>query len=192
MNLCVYASSSDALAPVFVEAAAQLGALIGKGGHTLVYGGGAVGLMGVTARAVHAAGGRVVGVIPEKLRDMDLAYDLADELVVTRSMRGRKAAMEERADAFIALPGGLGTLEEVLEIMVLRQLDYHAKPLVLLNTAGIYDGLLQLFDRLIEANFVRAQHRELWYVSSDPAGAMAYIGSYRPGAIEGKWFGAAP
>ena len=187
-NICVYAASSDAVAPVYTEAAQTLGTALARHGHTLIYGAGNIGLMGVIARAVHAHGGRVVGVIPEKLRDLELAYREADELIVTTDMRERKALMERRADAFITLPGGFGTLEEILEVIVLKQLWYHDKPLVFLNINGIYDGLLRFFDRLIEEHFIKDTHRDLYYLADDPEGALDYIEHFTPVKPHGKWF----
>ncbi|HDP34823.1 MAG TPA: TIGR00730 family Rossman fold protein, partial [Candidatus Hydrogenedentes bacterium] len=168
-SICVYAASSDALDDNYKDAAQRLGALIARHGHTLVYGGGCVGLMGVCARAVHArGGGRVVGVITDKLVDLELAYRKADELIVTGAMSERKRIMAERADAFIALPGGFGTIEEVMEILVLKQLWYHQKPCVFLNVDGIYDHLFAFFDALIEARFIKDLHKRLYRVCSSP------------------------
>src|SRR5437867_216516 len=132
--ICVFSSSSDAVAPHYVELAQSFGALLARRHMGLVYGAGRVGLMGVLARAVHAHGGRVIGVIPDFLRAQEVAYEEADELIVTRDLRERKAIMESRYDAFVALPGGFGTLEEILEILTLKQLATHAKPVVFLNT----------------------------------------------------------
>ncbi|MBI3118299.1 MAG: TIGR00730 family Rossman fold protein [Candidatus Hydrogenedentes bacterium] len=188
MNLCVYASSSDALSPVYKEAAESLGRLMGTGGHTLIYGGGKIGLMGVLARSVHQHGGHVVGVIPEKLRTRELTYEEADELIMTKTMRERKSIMEERADAFVALPGGLGTAEEVMEILVLRQLAYHEKPLVFLNTNGIYDKLFEFFHALTEERFVKPEQRHLFFIAATPEDIFRYLEEYNPEPHVDKWF----
>lgn len=187
-NICVYAASSDALATVYAESAQALGTALAQRGHTLIYGAGNIGLMGIIARAVHAHGGKVVGVIPEKLRDLELAYREADELIVTNDMRERKALMEHRADAFIAMPGGFGTLEEILEVIVLKQLWYHDKPLVFMNVNGIYDGLLGFFERLIEERFIKDTHRELYHVADTPGAALDYIETFVPVKPHKKWF----
>jgi len=187
-NICVYAASSDAVAPVYVEAAHRLGALMAERGYTLVYGAGKVGLMGVLARAVHQGGGRVLGVIPDRLRGLELAYEDADELIVTHDLRARKAAMEERADAFIALPGGFGTLEEILEVLTLKQLWYHQKPLVFLNVNGIYNGLLAFFEDLIAQNFIKDTHRMLYHVSPTPEDTLDFLKNYIPSLPGAKWF----
>ncbi len=162
-SICVFCSSSDALDAVYFDAAAALGAEIARRGCTLVYGGGKWGLMGAVARAVHTAEGRVVGVIPESL--MAQAYADADELIHTPDMRARKAAMEARADAFIGLPGGFGTLEELLEIITLKQLGFHTKPIVLLNVAGFYDSLLAMFEQMYRHRFANPAFNQLYHVT---------------------------
>ena len=174
-TICAYAASSDGVAPEYLEAARRFGALLAERGHTLVYGGGNCGLMGAVARAAHGGGARVVGVIPEKLRAVELAYEGADELIVTDGMQERKAIMAARGDAFVALPGGFGTLEELMEIIVLNQLEYHDKPLVFLNVGGIYDGLFDYFEQLIAAKFVRAAYRDLYHVADTPEGVFSYL-----------------
>lgn len=187
-HICVYAASSDALAAPYVSAAERLGAAIAAEGKTLIYGGGGVGLMGVCARAVHAGGGHVIGVIPDKLQALELGYAAADELIITDSMRERKAIMESRAEAFVVLPGGLGTLEEVLEVLVLKQLQYHEKPIVFLNTEGIFDKLFAFLGALVDARFVKASHRKLYHVVTEPEAVLPYLAAYAPPAPEGKWF----
>jgi uncharacterized protein (TIGR00730 family) len=185
-NLAVYASSSDLIDPVFRDAARAIGHLIGERGYTLIYGAGSIGLMGVVARAVHERGGTVVGVIPEKLSAMEITYLEADELIVTTGMRDRKAIMEARADAFVAIPGGFGTLEELLEVLTLKQLDYHNKPIVILNTDGVYDGLLKQFDTLFDREFIRRDHMDLYHVAEDVAGVFQYLDNYAPADRPGK------
>ncbi len=188
-NICVYAASSDALEQTYKDAAHRLGTLIAQHGHTLVYGGGCVGLMGVCARAVHAAGGgRVVGVITDKLVDLELAYHDADELIVTTTMSERKHIMAEKADAFIAMPGGFGTIEEVMEVLVLKQLWYHQKPCVFLNVNGVYDHLFAFFDTLIDARFIKELHKRLFRVCETPEDAYDYLDNFTPEPVHGKWF----
>lgn len=188
-SICVYASSSEAVDHQYRDIAHRLGELITEHGHTLIYGGGCVGLMGVCARAVHACGdGRVVGVITDKLVDLELAYQEADELVVTETMSERKRIMAERADAFIALPGGFGTLEEVMEILVLKQLWYHEKPCVFINVNGIYDHLFHFFDALIAEHFIKESHKAFFHVCTTAEDAYAYLERYEPGPVHGKWF----
>lgn len=187
-TVCVYAASSDAVDPVYREAADALGAALAQRGHRLIYGAGQVGLMGVVARAVHAHGGHVTGVIPERLRTVELAYEAADELIVTETMRERKAIMESRADAFIALPGGFGTLEELVEVMVLRQLDYHEKPIVVLNINGVFDELFAFFQRLCADHFIKESHFALYHEARTVAEALAHIDVFSLPRLEPKWF----
>lgn len=170
-QICVYCASTSNLPAPHIQAAQQLGRLIGEHGDTLVYGGGSIGLMGEVARAVHQHGGRVVGVIPEFMTKPEVAYHNADELVVTDDMRQRKAEMERRADAFVVLPGGFGTLEEVAEIVTLRYLRQHEKPVIIVNVNGFYDPLVELFEHFVREGFAKPRAREAWRVVPDPTGA---------------------
>jgi len=179
-TICVYCASSDSVADAFFAAARELGEALAGRGLRLVYGGGNRGLMGALAHAVHTHRGHTVAVIPQALHDLGLAFADADEIVITRNMRERKQTMEQRADAFIALPGGFGTLEELLEVITLKQLEYHAKPIVLLNVDGFYAPLIALIDHFIEKNLVKAVHRELFFVADSVDAALKYIEDYRP------------
>jgi uncharacterized protein (TIGR00730 family) len=152
--LCVYCSSSEQIAGEYLELAAQVGARIAAGGHTLVSGGGRVSLMGALARAARAGGARTVGVIPAHLVPLEVADDDADELQVVRTMRERKQVMDDRADAFLALPGGLGTLEELFEIWTSRYLGMHAKPVAVLDPSGFFEPLWRWLDDLLRQGFV--------------------------------------
>lgn len=174
-NVCVYCSSSDDIDRRFFDVAQELGAALGKRGDTLVYGGGSVGLMGEVARACHEYGGKVVGVIPESLKTEEIAYHQADELLVTETMSERKTMMFTRGDAFIILPGGFGTLEELAEVIVLKVLKYQDRPIVILNCFGFYDPLIALFEHFIEENFAKPKHRELYCVVETVEGAMAAL-----------------
>lgn len=187
-HICVYAASSDAAGEHHKEAARRLGGLIAERGCTLVYGAGNVGLMGECARAVHAGGGRVVGVIPDRLADLELAYREADELIVTETMRDRKAIMAERADAFVALPGSIGTLEEMIEVLVLKQLGYHRKPCVFLNVDGFYDHLFAFLGRLVEERFFKESSLDMFGVCMTPAAVFEYLDGYVPAPPPHKWF----
>jgi uncharacterized protein (TIGR00730 family) len=178
----VYCSSSNRIAPHFVEAAAELGRAIAQQKWKLVYGGNAVGNMGVLADAARAAGGKVIGVTPQLFIDKGVQDCNCDELIVTAGMRERKAEMERLADAFIAMPGGLGTFEEFFEIVCGKQLAYHNKPIVLLNTAGFFDPLLEMIERGHEMNFIRPSARKLWFVAADAAEAIEHIRTYVPPA----------
>jgi uncharacterized protein (TIGR00730 family) len=173
----VYCSSSSAVNSHYFEAATELGNAIAGASWTLVYGGNSCGLMAAVSDAARESGGRVIGVTPQALVDKGISDNLCDELLVTATMRERKAILEERADAFIALPGGLGTLEEVFEIIVGRQLGYHAKPIVILNIAGFYDPLLAMIDHGIEHRFIKAQSRSLFKVATSVAQTVRYLQS---------------
>jgi len=186
--LCVYCSSSDRLDPKYTAAAEQLGHELVARGFGLVYGGGKTGLMGAVARAVKARGGRVVGVIPEFMKARELAYDEADELVTVVTMRERKLLMEARADAFVALPGGFGTLEEILEILTLRQLDVVRKPCVFFNQDGFYDDLIRLFEKMLAEKFFKPSNMDLFRVTSSVPDIFMQIEAARGVPAESKWF----
>jgi uncharacterized protein (TIGR00730 family) len=183
-SLCVFCGSQTGLDPVYAADAIILGKALAANGTTLVFGGGRVGLMGVVADAALAGGGRVEGVIPDFLKDKELAHVSASEMVVVPDMHSRKKAMFERSDAFCILPGGVGTLEEMFEIVTWRQLHLHNKPIVVLNTGGYWAALLELFDRMISAGFAHKGHDELITVVTRaedviPA-AMAELGAPKP------------
>jgi uncharacterized protein (TIGR00730 family) len=165
-TLCVYCSSSDRLDPKYYRATEVIGAEMVKREWALVYGGGKTGLMGSIARSVKQAGGRVIGVIPDFMKARELAYDEADELITVVTMRERKLLMETRADAFLTLPGGWGTLEEIMEILTLRQLDVVRKPCVFFNQEGFYDELLTFFDKMVEERFNKPTNLGLFSVAS--------------------------
>lgn len=187
-SLCVFCSSSDAVASQYFAVATELGAALARRKITLVYGGGQVGLMGTVARAVHQHGGRVHGVIPAYLRTRELAYEASDELLVTPDLRARKAAMEERADAFVALPGGFGTLEEILEVLTLKQLGRHHKPIVFLNTNGFYDPLLAQFEKLFAEKFTKVDYRAYYHVAATVTELFEHLDASEPAPAVAKWF----
>ena len=187
-SITVYCSSSSAIAPVYVDAAVELGRAIALNKWKLVYGGNRVGLMEKLADAVRENDGKVVGITPQLFIDKGVHDRLCDEFIVTECMRTRKAQMEARGDAYIAMPGGLGTLEEIFEIIVGKQLRYHNKPIVLLNIADYYQPMLELIERGIEQNFIKSKARNLFFVAPDVASAMEHIRSYVPPTIEDKWF----
>jgi uncharacterized protein (TIGR00730 family) len=186
LSICVYSSSSNRIHADYFEAARRLGRLMGQRGHELVFGGGNIGLMNAMALEVQDAGGRVVGVIPRRLRQNKWCLESCDELIETTGMRDRKAVMEARADGFIAMPGGFGTLEELLEIITLKQLRYHDKAVVILDVGGYYDHLLAQFERMFDEGFARHKYRELYHVTADPADALAHVETYRPTVDAGE------
>ncbi|MBN1247475.1 MAG: TIGR00730 family Rossman fold protein, partial [Anaerolineae bacterium] len=157
-------------------------------GDTLVYGGADIGLMGAVAQAVKMGGGTVIGVMPTALQEKRIVFSDADEFIVTRDMRERKAVMEARSDAFVVLPGGFGTLEELSETLTLRQIGAHTKPIVLLNTANYYAPLVALFEHFYEQRFAHPW-RHYYYVAGDVPDVFSYLDAYRPDAAPDKWAG---
>jgi len=188
VNICVYLSSSDAVAPHFVELAIRLGQEIGQRGHTLVFGGNNTGLMGRLADAVKDAGGKVIGVVPQKLHDLGRSYTRCDQLVISRDLRDRKAIMDEHADAFVALPGGLGTLEEIIEVLNLKYLRYHQKPVIFINHQGFYEPLYAAFDRFYEERFTKRAVELLYASLPSIEDLFPYLESYQPIQVEERWY----
>jgi uncharacterized protein (TIGR00730 family) len=166
-SICIYCGSSTGSNPIYAEAARAMGAAIAERGKTLVYGGGAVGLMGIVADAALAAGGRVIGLMPRALVEKEIQHKGLTELRVVDSMHTRKAGMIDAADALIALPGGFGTYEEITEAATWAQLGYHKKPCGLLNVNSFYDGLITLMERAIADGFVKPVHRDVLVIERE-------------------------
>ncbi len=174
-RVCVYCGSSGRVAEPFRESARRTGRLLAESGIELVYGGGHVGLMGLTADAALAAGGHVVGIIPDFLHDRELAHTKVSELIVVPSMHERKQRMFERADAFAILPGGLGTLDEAFECMTWRQIGLHDKPIVIVDVEGYWGPLLALLDHAIGSGFAPARTRDALKVVPSPEALLAVL-----------------
>lgn len=185
-RLCVFCGSSPGRDPAFADAARAMGTAIARAGLGLVYGGGAVGLMGMVADAAMAAGAEVIGVIPQSLYDKEVGHDGLTRLHVVRSMHERKAMMADLSDGFIAMAGGIGTLEELFEIWTWGQLGDHEKPVALLNTRGFYDPLVGFLDNVVDAGFFRTEHRAMLSVDTDPTALIALMRAYRAPDL-GKW-----
>ncbi|PZP26395.1 TIGR00730 family Rossman fold protein [Pseudomonas kuykendallii] len=185
-SVCVFCGASTGRDPVYREAAERLGEEIARRGMTLVYGGGAVGLMGIVADATLRAGGEVIGIIPQSLRDAEIGHPGLTRLEVVDGMHARKARMAELSDAFIALPGGLGTLEELFEVWTWGQLGYHAKPLGLFEVMGFYGKLGAFLDHLVNEGFVRPPHREMLQLSDSASGLLDLLDAWRPSVVP-KW-----
>lgn len=166
-NICVYCGSGPGTDPRFVKAARELGSLMAQNGVGLVYGGGSLGLMGELASAVLGSGGHVVGIIPEFLAGRERLNSKVTELIITRDMHERKRMMFERADAFVAMPGGIGTLEELVEQLTWAQLGRHKKPILLLNTGAFWDPLIQLFDHMMALGFIHSAELFRYLVADD-------------------------
>lgn len=175
LSICVYCGSRHGARPAYTAAARALGAAIGMRGWQLVYGGGKVGLMGEVADATLAHGGRVVGVIPESLMQREVGHRSLHELHVVPDMHQRKRMMAERADAFIALPGGIGTLEELYEVWTWRQLGYHERPIGLLNTEGFFDPLLAFMAHTVAEGFLSPAQNAVVQVGTDPQALLAVM-----------------
>ena len=167
-NICVFCGSQSGTDLRYRQAAIELGGLLAQRGHGLVYGGGHVGLMGIIADTVLEAGGSVTGVIPRPMTERELAHETVTKLYVVSSMHERKALMASLSDAFIALPGGYGTLEELFEVIAWAQLGIHRKPIGLLNVAGYFDALLSLVDHMIGEGFIKTKHRGLFVTAEQP------------------------
>ncbi len=186
--LTVYASSSDSVSEDHFRQAERLGALLVENNYGLIYGGAKVGLMGAVAKSVKSKGGPVVGVIPRYIHEKGLSYTECDEFIITDTMHERKQIMEERADGFIALPGELGTLEEIVEVMTLKQLKYHNKPIVLINYQNSFSHLLAYIDDLITNKFAKEYTLELFQVVNSVEEVFPYLEQYEPVELANKWF----
>ena len=188
-RICVYCGANRGRDPAFAVAARAMGEALARRGIELVTGGGRVGLMGVIADATLEAGGRVTGVIPQALMNKELGHAGLTDLIVTASMHERKAKMAELSDGFVAMPGGLGTYEELFEIWTWAQLGWHHKPCGLLNAAGFYDKLVAFLDGASDAQFLKPEHRAMLVVDADPDRLLDRFAAYTPPVVT-KWIGA--
>jgi uncharacterized protein (TIGR00730 family) len=186
-RVCVFCGSSPGARPAYGEATEELARLLVHDGIGVVYGGGAVGLMGVLGDSVLAAGGEAIGVIPQALVDREIGHSGLTELKVVGSMHERKALMAELADAFIALPGGLGTLEELFEVYTWAQLGLHDKPCGLLDVEDYFAGIVDFLEHAVRERFVREEHRAMLIVECDPRALIDRLRDYEPGAARPKW-----
>lgn len=187
-RICVFLGSNSGRRPAYREAAAGLGTALARAGIGLVYGGSSVGLMGVLADAALAAGGEVIGIIPQRLVDKEVAHHGLADLRIVASMHERKALMAELSDAFVALPGGAGTLEELFELWTWAQLGNHAKPCAVLDVEGYYRRLLGFLDHTVEEGFMRREHRDMLVVAESPAELLEKLAAYRAPTVT-KWIG---
>jgi hypothetical protein len=178
MRICLYGASSDEIDPRYIEGTERLGKRMAERGHSLVFGGGAAGLMGAAARGMTAGGGEIIGVAPSFFNVDGVLYEKCTEFVYTKTMHERKFQMEERSDAFIISPGGIGTFEEFFEALTLKQLGRHNKPIALFNLCGYYDDLLTLIEKAIRGNFMKPCCRELVHAFDDADRMLDYIEAY--------------
>ena len=178
-NVCVFASSSNKLAEIYYKEASELGVLLGNNGYNIVYGGSRLGLMYACASQVKLNGGKIIGIMPKRLNDLGCGNPQdCDTFILTEGMRDRKAKMDEISDAVIALPGGYGTLEEISEMIVQKQLGYNNKPIVLLNTDNFYNELILFFNKIISNSFAKNDSKNLYYLANSPKEAIDYINNY--------------
>ncbi len=185
-KICVFCGSSPGKSPEYVASANILGKILANSGLDLVYGGGNVGLMGEVANSTLKNGGKVIGVIPKALSDKELSHKGLTELHVVNTMHERKAMMSELSDAFIALPGGIGTLEEFFEVMTWAQLGFQKKPCGLLNVRGYYSHIINFMDHMADERFIRLEHRGIMLVDTDEALLVEKLKNYKPSFNE-KW-----
>ena len=187
-NICVYCSSSNAVDSIFFKAANGLATLMAKRGHSLVYGGAGIGLMGELAKTIHHNNGRVIGIMPESIKNKGICYKQADELIITKSMQERKDILTARSDAFIALPGGFGTLDEISEMITLKQVGAHDKPVIILNINNYYDSLINFFDNMYIHNFIKAEYQDSYYITDKVEDCIRYIEEYIPVSFANKFY----
>jgi hypothetical protein len=185
-RICIFCGSSNGARPIYAQAAQAIGQAIARAGYELVYGGGHVGLMGVVADATLQAGGSVIGVIPTALVEKETQHNGLTHLHVVRSMHERKALMADLADAFIALPGGFGTLDEFCEIITWAQLGYHRKPVCMLNVEGFFDAFMAFIDFTVNEGFIKPQHRALILMDADAQQLIDKLATYQP-PLTDKW-----
>ncbi len=186
-KICVFAAASNKLDKKYFEVAENTGILLAEAGYDLVFGGGTIGLMGACARGFHSRDRKVISVIPEYLKLPGVFYEESDEYYVTETMRKRKRIMEELSEGFVILPGGFGTYEELLEIVTLKQLGQHNKPIAVINCFGFYDKLGEIFQHLVQEKFTDERFLELCFFAKSEADAVEYIVSYNKEEIIPKW-----
>lgn len=186
-TICVYCSSSNNLDEKFYKVSQELGERLALNGYNMVYGGTTVGMMGVIANNALKNGAEVIGVIPERIAEFGLKHPALAKVIITKDMRERKATMEKYADIFVAMPGGFGTFEEIFEIIVAKQLNYHNKPIVFVNFDGYYDNMLKMFDTVYENRFAKEEMKSLYFVANNLDDMFDYIKSYAPKEFVHKW-----
>lgn len=175
MNICLYGASSNAIAKSYINPTEELGAKIAERGHTLIYGGGAAGLMGAAARGAYSCWGKIIGIVPSFLNVDGILFDKCDEMIFTETMRERKQLMEEKANAFIVTPGGVGTFDEFFEILTLKQLGRHSKPIAVFNINGYFDSLIEQLKNAVHKQFMSPESFELCMFTDNADKLINYI-----------------
>lgn len=179
MKICVFCASSETIDKSYLQTGERFGEILAEKGHTLVFGAGKYGVMGAAARGIRSKGGKAIGVIPTFFNEVDVTFTDC-ELIYTETMRERKFIMEEKSDAFLILPGGIGTFEEFFEVLTLKQLRQHTKPIVIYNEKGYYDPLINLLDSAIAQNFMADKTRDLYFVTDSIDKVFDYLDNYKP------------
>ena len=175
MNICLYGASSNAIVKSYINPTEELGAKIAERGHTLIYGGGAAGLMGAAARGAYSQGGKIIGIVPSFLNVDGILFDNCDEMIFTETMRERKQLLEEKSDAFIVTPGGVGTFDEFFEILTLKQLGRHSKPIAVFNINGYFDSLVEQLKNAVHKQFMNPESFELFMFTDSANKLINYI-----------------
>ena len=175
MNICLYGASSNAIAWSYISPTEELGAKIAERGHTLIYGGGAEGLMGAAARGAYSQGGKIIGIVPSFLNVDGILFDNCDEMIFTETMRERKQLLEEKSDAFIVTPGGVGTFDEFFEILTLKQLGRHSKPIAVFNINGYFDSLIEQLKNAVRKQFMNPESFELCFFTDNADKLINYL-----------------
>ena len=183
-RVCVFASSSNFLDEKYYKDAKELGKLLGQNNYDIVYGGSNLGLMWACASQVKEHGGKITGIMPEKLHNLGVFTEGCDEFIITAGMRERKAKIDEISEAVIALAGGFGTLEELSEMIVQKQLGYNKKPIIILNTNGFYNKLNDFFEEIIEQKFANKNMRKIYFIAQTPTEAIEYLKNYEPSVLD--------
>lgn len=186
MNICVYGASSNEIDPIYTDAARELGSLMARHGHGLVFGGGAHGMMGAVACGAHEANGSILGIAPSFFHVDGVLYDQCTRFITTETMRERKQLMEEHSDAFVMTAGGIGTFEEFFEVLTLKQLGRHNKPIAVLNTNGYFNDLFAMLHTAVDGRFLKSQSLTLFSMCAQPEQVLEYIEQYRQAPVHVK------
>ncbi len=187
MNICMYGASSPDMAKEYLDAGYELGVQIARSGHALLFGGGANGMMGACARGADSKGGTIIGIAPGFFNVDGVLYDCT-ELIITETMRQRKQKMEDNSDAFVVTPGGIGTMDEFFDILTLKQLCIHKKPIVVLNINGFFDNMLKMLDGFIEEGILLESVYKLFYITDNPKDAVCYIENYKSESVNIEFY----
>lgn len=188
MKICIYGASSNAIDKSFLDAGELLGKTIADGNHSVVFGGGAAGLMGAVARGAHSAGGEIIGICPSFFNVDGALFTECTEMIYTETMRERKQLLEEMSDAFVITPGGIGTFDEFFEIYTLRQLGVHKKPIAIYNTNGYYNSLINMLNNAIDKSFMPNANMDLLFISDNPQEIIKHIQNYNPADYDAAQF----